>query len=100
MFLSIHLENGKGHKNVKQQATIFFLEYLSSVAPEKNIKSPSLVRKYSATCPMKEIENTLENYRNLSLYRKIPKLRNDCSCANKSLEKLPNLLFDIFQKES
>jgi hypothetical protein len=49
---------------------------------------------------MRELEKTLEDHRNLSLYRKIPNLRNDCSCPKKSLENIPNLLFDIFQKES
>ena len=52
----------KGHKNVEQQATLFFLEYLSRVALEKNITSPILVKKYSATCPMTEIEKTLESH--------------------------------------
>jgi hypothetical protein len=46
----------RGHKNVKQQATLFFLEYLSSLAPNKNIKSPSLVRKYSATCASQDFK--------------------------------------------
>jgi hypothetical protein len=41
----------KGYKNVKQQATLFFSEYLSSVALEKNIKSLVSVKKYSATYP-------------------------------------------------
>jgi hypothetical protein len=57
----------RGHKNVKQQATLSFLEYLSSEAPKKNIKSPSSVRKYCATCSMRKTEKTLENHRNPSL---------------------------------
>ena len=57
----------KGYKNVKQQATLFFSEYLSSVALEKNIKSLVSVKKYSATYPMREIEKILKNHRNLSI---------------------------------
>jgi hypothetical protein len=31
---------------------------------------------------------------------KMTNFENDCSCAKKKLEKLENLLFDIFQKKS
>ena len=34
-----------------------------------------------------------------SLKQKDAKLQNDCSCAKKKLEKLGNMVFDIFQIE-
>jgi hypothetical protein len=58
------------------------------------------VKKYRATFPMRKIKETIENHRKPSLKRKTSNLRNACSCLTKNLEKLPNLLFDIFQKES
>jgi hypothetical protein len=56
MFLPILLENEKGHQNEKQQVTIFFLGWLSSVTPGKIIISSILVKKYSATYIMRKIE--------------------------------------------
>jgi hypothetical protein len=44
-------------------------------------------------------ESLIENFRNFLkpfLIEKISKFRNDYSCAKKNLEKLRNLLFDIF----
>jgi hypothetical protein len=87
----------KGHKNEKQQVTIFFLGCLSSVTLGKITISPILVKKYSA---MRKIEKTLENHRKPSLKTKTSNLRNDYTCPKKNLEKFPKLLFDIFQKES
>jgi hypothetical protein len=48
-------------KKVKQQATLFFLEYLSNIVSEKNIKRHSLVRKYGTPTH----EKIRENFRKL-----------------------------------
>jgi hypothetical protein len=57
----------KGTKNRNQRATLIFLVCLSDVVHGENILNLSSVRKYSVTCPMREIEKTLENHRNPSL---------------------------------
>jgi hypothetical protein len=57
------------------------------------------VQRKCTTIYLMKTERTLKSHRKIILKRKHPNLRNDYSYANKNLEKIQVLLFDIFQIE-
>jgi hypothetical protein len=87
----------KGIKNGNQRATTFFLTCLGDVVHKKNLLNPSLVKINCTTTYLMKTERTLKSHRKIILRRKHPNLKNDYSYANKNLEKIQVLLFDIFQ---